>query len=104
MKRKILFIVLFLTFCLNAFSEIRWLDAKDNDQGITAYAACSTEEEVLQITHWKDLSSHFMSYSKETEVAKQDMYLVIFMNLGTIVYEYHKGTKIAGYYVKTIFE
>ena len=104
MKKRIAFIVILLTICLNAFCEIKWLDAKENDDGITAYALCSTEEEVLQVTHWKDLESHFISYTKEEEAAKQDMYLVVFMNLGTVVYEYHKGTKMAAYYVKTIFE
>ena len=103
MKRFIVLICL-LFACNLLFCEIKWLDAKENDDGITAYALCSTEEEVLQVTHWKDLESHFISYTKEEEVAKQDIYLVVFMNLGTVVYEYHKGTKMAAYYVKTIFE
>ena len=103
MKRFLILICL-LFACNLLFCEIKWLDAKENDDGITAYALCSTEEEVLQVTHWKDLESHFISYTKEEEVAKQDIYLVVFMNLGTVVYEYHKGTKMAAYYVKTIFE
>lgn len=103
MKRFLILICL-LFACNLLFCEIKWLDAKENDDGITAYALCSTEEEVLQVTHWKDLESHFISYTKEEEAAKQDMYLVVFMNLGTVVYEYHKGTKMAAYYVKTIFE
>jgi hypothetical protein len=103
MKRFIVLTCL-LFACNLLFCEIKWLDAKENDDGITAYALCSTEEEVLQVTHWKDLESHFISYTKEEEAAKQDMYLVVFMNLGTVVYEYHKGTKMAAYYVKTIFE
>ena len=103
MKRFIVLTCL-LFACNLLFCEIKWLDAKENDDGITAYALCSTEEEVLQVTHWKDLESHFISYTKEEEVAKQDIYLVVFMNLGTVVYEYHKGTKMAAYYVKTIFE
>ena len=103
MKRFLILICL-LFACNLLFCEIKWLDAKENDDGITAYALCSTEEEVLQVTHWKDLESHFISYTKEEEAAKQNMYLVVFMNLGTVVYEYHKGTKMAAYYVKTIFE
>ena len=65
---------------------------------------CSTEEEVLQVTHWKDLESHFISYSQDKEAAVTDYYLVVFMKIGTVVYEYHKGSKTVGYYVKTIFE
>ncbi len=102
--KKFLILTCLLFACNLLFCEIKWLDAKENDDGITAYALCSTEEEVLQVTHWKDLESHFISYTKEEEAAKQDMYLVVFMNLGTVVYEYHKGTKMAAYYVKTIFE
>jgi hypothetical protein len=102
--KRFLILTCLLFACNLLFCEIKWLDAKENDDGITAYALCSTEEEVLQVTHWKDLESHFISYTKEEEAAKQDMYLVVFMNLGTVVYEYHKGTKMAAYYVKTIFE
>lgn len=102
--KKFLILTCLLFACNLLFCEIKWLDAKENNDGITAYALCSTEEEVLQVTHWKDLESHFISYTKEEEAAKQDMYLVVFMNLGTVVYEYHKGTKMAAYYVKTIFE
>ena len=105
MKKKIAFIVIFLTICINVFSEIRWLDAEEgNEDGITAYAVCTTKKEVLEVTHWEDLDSHFISYNQEKEAATQDFYLVVFMRLGTIVFEYHKGTKMAGYYVKTIFE
>lgn len=104
MKRKILFIVLFLTFCLNAFSEIRWKDADKNEDGVTAYAVCDTKSEVLEVTHWNDLNSHFISYQQNDYVSNKDFYLVVFMSVGTIVYEYRKGTKSVGYYVKTIFE
>jgi hypothetical protein len=104
MKKRIIFIALFMAVYFNAFCEIRWADAEENDEGITAYASCTTKEEVLEVTHWDDLNSHFISYTQDKEPAKQDLYLVIFMRLGTIVYEYHKGTKTVGYYVKTIFE
>ena len=104
MKKRIAFIVILLTICLNAFCEIKWADAEENDDGITAYAVCTTKEEVLEITHWDDLNSHFISYQQDKTISNQDFYLVVFMRLGTIVYEYHKGTKTVGYYVKTIFE
>lgn len=104
MKKRISFIVIFLIICFYAFSEIRWADAEENEEGITAYASCTTKEEVLEVTHWEDLNSHFISYTKDEKEAEQDLYLVIFMRLGTIVYEYHKGTKMISYYCKTIFE
>ena len=103
MKRFIILICLLLA-CNLLFSEIRWADAEENDDGITAYAVCTTKEEVLEITHWDDLNSHFISYQQDKTVSNKDFYLVVFMRLGTIVYEYHKGTKTVGYYVKTIFE
>ena len=103
MKRFIVLTCL-LFACNLLFCEIKWLDAKENDDGITAYAVCTTKEEVLEITHWDDLNSHFISYQQDKTVSNQDFYLVVFMRLGTIVYEYHKGTKTVGYYVKTIFE
>lgn len=104
MKKRLLFIVLVLAICINAFSEIKWADAEENEDGVTAYAVCTKKEEVLEITHWKDLDSHFISYTQDKTASDRDFYLVVFMNLGTIVYEYHKGTKTVGYYVKTIFE
>lgn len=103
--KKFLFVALFMAICFSAFCEIKWLDAEEgNEDGITAYAVCTTKKEVLEVTHWEDLDSHFISYNQEKEAATQDFYLVVFMRLGTIVFEYHKGTKMAGYYVKTIFE
>ena len=103
--KKLFFVALFMAMCFSAFCEIKWLDVKeDNEEGITAGAVCTTEEEVLKITHWKDLSSHFISYSQDKEASGADVYVVVFMKLGTIVYEYHKGSKAVGYYVKTIFE
>ena len=104
MKKRLSFIVIFLTFCFYTFSEIRWIDPEENDEGITAYAVCTTKEDVLEITHWDDLKSHFISYQQDKNVSEHDFYLVVFMRLGTIVYEYHKGTKAVGYYCKTIFE
>lgn len=105
MKKRIVLIALFFTICFNAFSEIKWIDAKeDNEEGITACAVCTTKEEVLEVTHWKDLNSYFISYTQEKEPAQADYYIVVFMRLGTLVYEYHKGTKMCGYYCKTIFE
>lgn len=103
MKRFLILTCLLLA-CNLLFSEIKWVDAEENDEGITAYAVCTTKKEVLEITHWKDLDSHFISYSQDKNASNQDFYLVIFMRLGTIVYEYHKGTKVVGYYCKTIFE
>lgn len=105
MKKKIIFTVIFLTICFNAFCKIQWLDIEeDNEEGITAAALCLTEEEVLKVSHWKELESHFISYSQDKEAAAADYYLVVFMKIGTVVYEYHKGSKTVGYYVKTIFE
>lgn len=105
MKKRFLFIVIILTILTNVFSEIKWQAAeKDNENGITAYAVCNTREEVLQVTHWNSLDPYFKSYITEEDEATQDFYLIIFMNIGTIVYEYHKGTNVVGYYVKTIFE
>lgn len=105
MKKRIAFIVILLTICLNAFCEIKWLDVQeDNEEGITAAALCDTEEEVLKVTHWKDLESHFISYSQDKDAAGADVYLVVFMRVGTVVYEYHKGSKAVGCYMKTIFE
>ena len=103
MKRFLILTCLLLA-CNLLSSEIKWADAEENDEGITAYAVCTTKKEVLEITHWKDLDSHFISYSQDKNASNQDFYLVIFMRLGTIVYEYHKGTKVVGYYCKTIFE
>ena len=102
--KRFLILTCLLLVCNLLFSEIRWADAEENDDGITAYAVCTTKEEVLEITHWDDLNSHFISYQQDKTVSNQDLYLVVFMRLGTIVYEYHKGTKTVGYYVKTIFE
>ena len=104
MKRFLILICLLLA-CNLLFAEIQWLDIKeDNEDGITAAAICYTEAEVLKITHWKDLESHFISYSQEKNMSNTDFYLVVFMKVGTVVYEYHKGTKTVGYYMKTIFE
>ena len=102
--KKVSLIFLLLLFCFNLFSEITWQDAEENEDGITAYAVCTTKKEVLEITHWKDLDPHFVSYTKNNVVSNSDFYLVIFMNIGTIVYEYRKGSKSIGYYIKTIFE
>ena len=102
--KKVSLIFLLLLFCFNLFSEITWQDAEENDEGITAYAVCTTKKEVLEITHWKDLDPYFISYTKNDVVSNSDFYLVIFMNIGTIVYEYRKGSKSIGYYIKTIFE
>ena len=102
--KKVSLIFLLLLFCFNLFSEITWQDAEENEDGITAYAVCTTKKEVLEVTHWEDLDSHFISYTKNDVVSNSDFYLVIFMNIGTIVYEYRKGSKSIGYYIKTIFE
>lgn len=102
--KKVSLIFLLLLFCFNLFSEITWQDAEENEDGITAYAVCTTKKEVLEVTHWEDLDSHFISYTKNNVVSNSDFYLVIFMNIGTIVYEYRKGSKSIGYYIKTIFE
>lgn len=102
--KKVSLIFLLLLFCFNLFSEITWQDAEENEDGITAYAVCTTKKEVLEITHWKDLDTYFVSYTKNDVISNSDFYLVIFMNIGTIVYEYRKGSKSIGYYIKTIFE
>ena len=103
MKRKLLFIVIILTICFCAFSEIHWLDMSDNED-VNAAAICYTKKEVLEVTHWKDLDSHFHSYLKADKASEDDYFLIMFIDLGTCVYEYHKGTKAVGYYFKTIFE
>ena len=104
MKRLSILICLLLA-CNLLFAEIQWQDVdKDNENGITAMALCDTEEEVLKVTHWTSLKPYFKSYLSNDVPVQQTAYLVIFMNLGTVVYEFHKGSKAYGYYMKTIFE
>ena len=103
MKRLLIFICL-LFACYLIFAEIKRKDAEKNDDGITSYATCTTKKEVLEVTHWKDLDSYFISYTIDPKPSEYDVYLVIFMNLGTMVYEYHKGSKSVACYCKTILE
>lgn len=102
--KKIIILTCLLFACNLLFAEIIWEDVEKNDEGITACAACTTKKEVLEVTHWKDLDSHFIYYIQDKEVSEKDFYIVFFTNIGTLVYKYSKGTKTIAYYFKSFLD
>ena len=66
MKRFILVLILILS-ASGLFAKIKWLELSEEqkDNGYNAIAFCTTEEEVLSITHIKDLEPYFKTYQKE---------------------------------------
>lgn len=105
MKRAL--VLIFMLFVCNLlFAKVEWLDVEemgfDKDSFLypSAVATCETEEEVLKITHWKNLEDNFKTYLTEKEPADKNYYVVMFTNLAVLVYEVNKGSKVYRYYFK----
>lgn len=107
MKKRISFIVIFLTICFCAFSEITWLELdEETKKEYTAMAACTKKTEVLEITHIKELEPYFITYKNSEYKNNNDysVFLVAFTSIGFVIEEHLPHSKTVGYYAKTIFQ
>lgn len=106
MKKIILVLILALSVS-GLFAKTEWIDLTEEQKeaGYTAIAYTDTKEEVLKITHVKDLEPYFKTYQKvdyEND-SNKTIYIVVFFSLGVNVMEIAPHSNVAAMYIKTIF-